>query len=112
MTTNNDSDVKTQNSTYLETTVICRCSMMSGAEVREPVVCTSQMQASLLHHLLFGPTLSGRGEEEEGGGDGGAKDDLSPGDCHRVSSDSPFSPPLLVFDVHWASTKIQELNWH
>ncbi|CAB1426766.1 unnamed protein product [Pleuronectes platessa] len=59
---------------------------MSGAEVREPLVCTSQMQASLLHHLLFGPTLSGQGEEEEEGGrDGDAKDDLSPGDCHHTA---------------------------
>lgn len=32
---------------------------LSGAEVRETEICVSHVRASLLHHLLFGPTLSG-----------------------------------------------------
>lgn len=36
-----------------------------GAEVRETEICKSRVRASLLHHLLFGPTLSG--EERRAG---------------------------------------------
>lgn len=43
---------------------------LSGAEVRETEICVSHVRASLLHHLLFGPTLSG---EERRAGEAGKR---------------------------------------
>ena len=43
---------------------------LSGAEVRETEICVSHVRGSLLHHLLFGPTLSG---EERRAGEAGKR---------------------------------------
>lgn len=84
---------------------------LSSADVRGTEISKSHVRAPLLHHLLFGPTLSGGVKS----GRGGAKEETI---CHppfvTVLHQNPSSqPPLVIPGVDWAMAKVwDQSNQH
>lgn len=82
---------------------------LSGTEVRDTEICKSHVRSSLLHHLLFGPTLSG----EEGRAGETERQEMI---CHPwfviMLHHIPFPLPLFFFLSSFPDSRcvIQHVN--